>query len=129
VLLVDEIDTLIGDTLIAVLRQLRAGYHRRPKSFPQSVVLCGVRDVRDYRIHSAADGALVTGGSAFNVKAWTAAPPPKGTSWSSTATRIPPGRTSSSGARRPPAALRSPSGACDRYPARHRRSREALPAR
>ena len=70
VLLVDEIDTLIGDTLIAVLRQLRAGYHhRRPKSFPQSVILCGVRDVRDYRIHSAAEGALVTGGSAFNVKA------------------------------------------------------------
>ena len=69
VLLVDEIDTLIGDTLITVLRQLRAGHHRRPASFPQSVILCGVRDVRDDRIQSAAEGALVTGGSAFNVKA------------------------------------------------------------
>ena len=30
VLLIDEIDALIGDTLIAVLRQLRAGYADRP---------------------------------------------------------------------------------------------------
>ena len=44
VLLIDEIDTLIGDTLIAVLRQLRAGYDQRPEGFPQSVVLCGVRE-------------------------------------------------------------------------------------
>ena len=51
-LLIDEIDALIGDSLLAVLRQLRAGYVRRPAGFPQSVVLCGVRDVRDYRIHS-----------------------------------------------------------------------------
>ena len=69
VLLIDEIDALIGDTLIAVLRQLRAGYAHRPRRFPQSVILCGVRDVRDYRIHSSAENAVVTGGSAFNVKA------------------------------------------------------------
>ena len=69
VLLVDEIDTLVGDTLISVLRQLRAGYDQRPSGFPQSVVLCGVRDVRDYRIRSSAENAMVTGGSAFNVKA------------------------------------------------------------
>ena len=69
VLLVDEIDALIGDTLLAVLRQLRAGYDQRPRRFPQSVILCGVRDVRDYRIRSASAGALVTGGSAFNIKA------------------------------------------------------------
>ena len=69
VLLIDEIDTLIGDTLLSVLRQLRAGYPQRPRSFPQSVVLCGVRDVRDYRIHSSTGKALVAGGSAFNVKA------------------------------------------------------------
>ena len=69
VLLIDEVDTLIGDTLIAVLRQLRARYDRRPESFPQSVVLCGVRDVRDYRIQSSTENALVAGGSAFNVKA------------------------------------------------------------
>ena len=68
VLLLDEIDTLVGDTLLSVLRQLRAGYDERPGRFPHSVILCGVRDVRDYRIRSTALGALVPGGSAFNVK-------------------------------------------------------------
>ena len=69
VLLIDEIDALIGDTLLSVLRQLRAGYDERPAGFPQSVILCGVRDVRDYRIRSTREDAIVTGGSAFNVKA------------------------------------------------------------
>lgn len=69
VFLLDEIDSLVGDTLISVLRQLRAGYPSRPQRFPQSVILCGVRDVRDYRL-SADDGkAVITGGSAFNIKA------------------------------------------------------------
>ena len=69
VLLIDEIDSLIGDSLLSVLRQLRAGYDRRPGSFPQSVILCGVRDVRDYRIHSSSANAIIAGGSAFNIKA------------------------------------------------------------
>ena len=69
VLLVDEIDMLVGDSLLSVLRQLRAGYDMRPRAFPKSVVLCGVRDVRDYRIHSSSANAMVAGGSAFNVKA------------------------------------------------------------
>ncbi len=69
VLLLDEIDALVGDTLISVLRQLRANYDRRPQSFPQSVILCGVRDVRDYQIYSSREGANVKGGSAFNIKA------------------------------------------------------------
>ena len=69
VLLIDEIDALVGDTLISVLRQLRAGYDMRPAAFPQSVILCGVRDVRDYRIHSESAGEIVAGGSAFNIKA------------------------------------------------------------
>ncbi len=69
VLLIDEIDALVGDTLLAVLRQLRAGYDQRPSAFPHSVVLCGVRDVRDYRIHSTVENRMVLGGSAFNVKA------------------------------------------------------------
>ncbi len=68
VLLVDEIDSLVGDTLLSVLRQLRAGYEQRPEGFPQSVVLCGVRDIRDYRIRSSA-GEVVAGGSPFNVAA------------------------------------------------------------
>ena len=69
VLLIDEIDALVGDTLISVLRQLRAGYTDRPEHFPQSVILCGVRDVRDYRIHASSEKEVVTGGSAFNIKA------------------------------------------------------------
>jgi hypothetical protein len=69
ILLIDEIDALIGDTLISVLRQLRAGYADRPVSFPQSIILCGVRDVRDYRIFSDKDQQMITGGSAFNIKA------------------------------------------------------------
>ncbi len=69
VLLIDEIDSLVGDTLVSVLRQLRAGYDMRPAAFPQSVVLCGIRDVRDYRIHSDSRGEIIAGGSAFNIKA------------------------------------------------------------
>ena len=69
VLLIDEIDTLQGDSLISVLRQLRAGYDERPDGFPQSIILCGVRDVRDYRIFSSSRGSNVSGGSAFNIKA------------------------------------------------------------
>lgn len=69
VLFIDEIDALIGDTLISVLRQIRSGYADRPAAFPQSIILCGVRDVRDYRIHSAATKEIITGGSAFNIKA------------------------------------------------------------
>ena len=67
--MLDEIDALIGDTLLAVLRQLRAGYPERPRRFPQSVILCGVRDVRDYRIRSSAENAIIAGGSAFNIHA------------------------------------------------------------
>ncbi|WP_428275819.1 ATP-binding protein [Candidatus Palauibacter sp.] len=69
VLLIDEIDALVGDSLVSVLRQLRAGYAHRPNGFPQSVVLCGVRDVRDYRIHASSEKEVIAGGSAFNIKA------------------------------------------------------------
>lgn len=68
VLMLDEVDALVGDTLISLLRQIRAGYSQRPQAFPQSIILCGVRDVRDYRIHSS-DQEIITGGSAFNIKA------------------------------------------------------------
>ena len=61
VLLIDEIDTLTGDSLLSVLQQIRAGYPRRPARFPHSVVLCGMRDPRDYRMGAA--------GSPFNIAA------------------------------------------------------------
>ena len=79
VLLVDEIDSLVGHTLLSVLRQLRAGYPERPRCFPQSVVLCGVRDVsmpsrapaegsRDGQIRSSS-GEVVAGPTPFNIAA------------------------------------------------------------
>jgi len=68
VLMLDEVDALVGDTLISLLRQIRSGYAQRPTNFPQTVILCGVRDVRDYRIHTAQQ-EIITGGSAFNIKA------------------------------------------------------------
>jgi hypothetical protein len=60
---------VIGDTLISLLRQLRAGYPKRPHQFPHSLILCGVRDIQDYRIHSSSEKSVITGGSAFNIKA------------------------------------------------------------
>ena len=68
VLIIDEIDALVGDSLVSILRQIRSGYANRPTAFPQSVILCGVRDVRDYRI-VLSNQDIVTGGSAFNIKA------------------------------------------------------------
>ncbi len=73
VLFLDEIDSLKGDVLLTVLRQLRAGFAHRPKGFPHSVALIGLRDVRDYRLLSRHDP--ITGGdrfgtaSPFNIKA------------------------------------------------------------
>ena len=68
VLFIDEIDALVGDSLVSVLRQIRAGYDLRPQYFPISIVLCGVRDVSDYRI-VLSNQDIITGGSAFNIKA------------------------------------------------------------
>ncbi len=67
VLVLDEIDALIGDALISVLRQLRAGHPDRPQAFPASVILCGLRDVQDYKL--AAGGGPVRPGSPspFNI--------------------------------------------------------------
>ena len=68
VLFIDEIDALVGDGLVSVLRQIRAGYDQRPQHFPQTIILCGIRDVRDYRI-VLSNQDIITGGSAFNIKA------------------------------------------------------------
>jgi hypothetical protein len=68
VLFIDEVDALIGDSLLSLLRQMRNGYNLRPKSFPWSVALIGLRDLRDYRIYSESEQKYVLGGSAFNIK-------------------------------------------------------------
>jgi hypothetical protein len=67
VLFFDEIDALRGQSLLSVLRQLRAGFPDRPTAFPSSVVLCGLRDVRDYKVTSGERGHLGTS-SPFNIK-------------------------------------------------------------
>lgn len=68
VLFFDEIDALRGQSLISVLRQLRDGYPSRPTSFPSSIVLCGLRDVRDYKAASGGDPNRLGTSSPFNVK-------------------------------------------------------------
>jgi len=68
VLFFDEIDALRGQSLISVLRQLRAGYPERPDGFPASIVLCGLRDVRDYKAASGGDPNRLGTSSPFNVK-------------------------------------------------------------
>jgi len=68
VLLFDEIDSLVGQSLISVLRQLRAGFPQRPADFPWSVVLCGMRDVRDYKLASGGAPPRLGSSSPFNVK-------------------------------------------------------------
>ena len=67
VLFFDEIDALRGQSLISVLRQLRDGFRSRPRSFPASVVLCGLRDVRDYKAFSGGDPTRLGTASPFNV--------------------------------------------------------------
>ncbi|EFA68818.1 ATP-binding protein [Cylindrospermopsis raciborskii] len=68
VVFIDEIDSLQNQTLISVLRQLRDGFPRRPRGFPHSVGLIGMRDVRDYKVKSGGSERLNTS-SPFNIKA------------------------------------------------------------
>jgi hypothetical protein len=68
VLFFDEIDALRGLGLKAVLRQLRDLYNLRPQAAPWSVVLCGLRDVRDYKAASGGDPGRLGSSSPFNIK-------------------------------------------------------------
>jgi type II secretory pathway predicted ATPase ExeA len=67
VLFVDEIDALQDAALISALRQLRAGFQRRPDAFPWALALIGLRDVRDYKVASGGSARLHTA-SPFNIK-------------------------------------------------------------
>jgi AAA domain len=68
VLFFDEIDSLVGDALLGVLRQLRAGFPERPGNFPWSIILCGMRDVRDYKLAAGGGPPRLGSASPFNVK-------------------------------------------------------------
>lgn len=67
VIFFDEIDGLVEHTLISLLKQFRTGYTKRPKLFPQSFCLIGVRNLQDYKLKSLSDeeqGVLI---SPFNI--------------------------------------------------------------
>ena len=67
VVFIDEIDALMDEALIAMLRQIRDGYPRRPHHFPHSLALIGMRDVRDYKVAAGGSTRLQTA-SPFNIK-------------------------------------------------------------
>jgi len=56
ILLLDKVDALAGDTPISLLRQIRVGYPQRTRTFPQMVILCGMRDIRIEALASFAGG-------------------------------------------------------------------------
>jgi hypothetical protein len=61
-------DALQREALIAVLRQIRAGYPRRPDAFPWSLALVGLRDVRDGKLASGGAPESPHSSSPFNIK-------------------------------------------------------------
>ncbi len=68
VVILDEADVVRGLPVVNLLRQLRNGFiGRGVGTFPVSVALVGMRDLRDYLAH-ARDGAPVNPGSPFNIK-------------------------------------------------------------
>ena len=68
VVLFDEVDVLQDQALVSFLRQLRGGFPTRKVGvFPVSVVLVGMRDLRDYLMQSK-DGVPLNPGSPFNIK-------------------------------------------------------------
>ncbi|GHV84987.1 hypothetical protein AGMMS50230_05950 [Spirochaetia bacterium] len=68
IVLFDEVDVLIDQTLISFLRQLRDGFATRGVgTFPVSVVLVGMRDLKDY-ITASKGGVPPNPGSPFNIK-------------------------------------------------------------
>lgn len=68
VVFLDEVDSLAPGVLGPLLRQLRDRYNDRPRAFPWSLALVGMRDVKDYVV--AAGGTGRSGaGSPFNILA------------------------------------------------------------
>ena len=65
----DEVDCLEGDVLIAFLRQLRNGRISctAPNTFPVSMALIGLRNIRDYKMRVRPEGQSTGEASPFNV--------------------------------------------------------------
>jgi hypothetical protein len=64
VLLIDEFDVLGGEILGIILAQLRVRYDERPRGYPASIVLCGMRNLREIRSET---GVPLVRGSPFNI--------------------------------------------------------------
>ena len=69
VLFLDEIDALLDESLLSVLRQIRSGYPDRPHAFPSSIALVGLKDVRDYKVQLRPERESLGTASPFNIKA------------------------------------------------------------
>jgi hypothetical protein len=71
VLFLDEIDALQGNSMVSILSQLRDGHNKRSKGypFPASMVLCGLRDLRDYKVASGGAPDRFNAASPFNILA------------------------------------------------------------
>jgi hypothetical protein len=68
VVLFDEVDVLQDQAMVSFLRQLRGGFAMRGiGTFPVSMALVGMRDLRDYLVRSK-DGVSLRPGSPFNIK-------------------------------------------------------------
>ncbi|MDR1485148.1 MAG: PD-(D/E)XK nuclease domain-containing protein, partial [Planctomycetaceae bacterium] len=68
IVLFDEVDVITDEVMIYFLRQLRGGFAGRGVgTFPISIALVGMRDLKDYIIRSK-DGKPVNPDSPFNVK-------------------------------------------------------------
>ena len=68
IVLFDEVDVLIDESLISFLRQLRGGFASRGiGTFPVSIALVGMRDLKDY-ITASKGGVAPNPGSPFNIK-------------------------------------------------------------
>ena len=65
----DEVDCLSEGTLIGFLRQLRNGRitYKRPGTFPTSIALIGMRNIRDYKARVRPDAETLGSASPFNV--------------------------------------------------------------
>jgi hypothetical protein len=69
IVLFDEVDVLHGEAMISFLRQLRDGFSGRGiGTFPVSIALVGMRDLKDY-ITASKGGIAPNPGSPFNIKA------------------------------------------------------------
>lgn len=68
VLFIDEADSIHDDVFLSLLHQLRSGFEHRPRGFPQSIALIGLRDVRDYKIRIRPESESLGKSSPFNIK-------------------------------------------------------------